>query len=246
MTPGAGTCHHEGVSEASIHDKVEAKAIASVSAQRHRASLFQIYVLMASAAFIALAVAAHFVPYFPIDLTITREVQSYHGAVYDAVMRALSWVGFTPQAYLLGAALLVVMFLAGLRWEAVGGVFAGLVSAIGTAIKLLVYRPRPSADLVHVFRQLPDTGFPSGHVLSAVAFGGFLGFLAFTLLKPSRWRTALLIVIAFGIALMGPSRIYMGQHWFSDTMGAYVLGSLWLALSIKLYRRLRHRNARPD
>src|SRR6266850_4220170 len=226
-----------------LHDALEGKAIASVPAQRRRASLFQIYALMASAAFIALAVAAHFVPYFPIDLTITREVQSYHGAVYDAVMRAPSWLGFTPQAQLLGAALLVVMFLAGLRWEAVGGAFAGLVSFIGAAIKLLVYRPRPSADLVHVFRQLPDSGFPSGHVLSAVAFGGYMGFLAYTLLKPSWSRTAILILIALGVVLMGPSRIYMGQHWFSDTMGAYVLGSLWLALSIKLYRRLRHKNA---
>src|SRR5882762_2662050 len=207
-----------------LHDAVEAKAIASVPAQRAKARLFQLYVVFASAAFISLAVAAHFIPYFPIDLTITREVQSYHGAAYDAVMRALS----------------------GLRWEAVGGAFAGLVSVIGAAIKLLVYRPRPSADLVYVFRQLPDTGFPSGHVLSAVAFGGYMGFLAYTLLKPSWQRTVILILIALGVVLMGPSRIYMGQHWFSDTMGAYVLGSLWLALSIKLYRRLRHKNARPD
>jgi undecaprenyl-diphosphatase len=35
---------------------------------------------------------------------------------------------------------------------------------------------------------------------------------------------------------MGPSRIYLGQHWFSDVMGAYVLGSLWLLLSIRVYR----------
>ncbi len=229
-----------------LHDAVEAKAIASVPAQRAKARLFQLYVVFASAAFISLAVAAHFIPYFPIDLTITREVQSYHGAAYDAVMRALSWLGFTPQAQLLGAAVLVVLFLTGLRWEAVGGAFAGLVSVIGAAIKLLVYRPRPSADLVYVFRQLPDTGFPSGHVLSAVAFGGYMGFLAYTLLKPSWPRTVILILIALGVVLMGPSRIYMGQHWFSDTMGAYVLGSLWLALSIKLYRRLRHKNARPD
>jgi len=228
-----------------LHHAVEAKAIAPVPAQRAKARVFQIYVIFASAAFIALAIAAHFVPYFPIDLTITREVQSYHGAIYDSVMRALSWLGFAPQSYLLGAALLVIMFLGGLRWEAVGGAFAGLISMIGAAIKLLVYRPRPSADLVHVFRQLPDTGFPSGHVLSAMAFGGYLGFLAYTLLKPSWPRSVLLILIAAGVVLMGPSRIYMGQHWFSDTMGAYVLGSLWLALSIKLYRRLKHTHARP-
>jgi len=68
-------------------------------------------------------------------------------------------------------------------------------------------------------------------------FGGFVGFLAYTLLKRSWVRTALLTVIGIGIALMGPSRIYLGHHWFSDVLGAYVLGSLWLALSIKFYRR---------
>jgi membrane-associated phospholipid phosphatase len=186
-------------------------------------------------------VVAHFVPYFRIDLAITRAIQSYHGVLFDRVMRAESWIGFTPQSYMFGIVILIALFLSGLRREAVAAGFAGLVSSVGASIKLLVYRPRPSADLVHVFRQLTDTGFPSGHVLTAVAFGGFLGFLAYTLLKRSWERTAILIALGFGILLMGPSRIYMGQHWFSDTMGAYVLGSLWLALSIKLYRRIKHR-----
>jgi membrane-associated phospholipid phosphatase len=220
-----------------LHRKLDAAAIAPQPARRYRAALFQVYVLIASAAFIALAVVAHFVPYFRIDLTITRALQSYHGAAFDAVMRGVSWAGFEPQNLVLAGAVLLVLFAAGLRWEAVAALFATSASVAGAAVKLLVYRPRPSADLVRVFSELPSTGFPSGHVLTVTAFGGFLGFLAYTLLKRSWGRTALLTAIAFGIALMGPSRIYLGQHWFSDVMGAYVLGSLWLALSIKLYRR---------
>jgi undecaprenyl-diphosphatase len=229
-----------------LHDVVEAKVIAPVPAQRERALLVQLYVLVASASFVALAVAAHFEPYFKIDLTITRAIQSYHGALFDQVMRAVSWVGFMPQSLAVGAIFILALLLAGLKWETLAAIFAGAASAVGAAIKLIVLRPRPSADLVHVFRALPDSGFPSGHVLTAAAFGGFLGFLAYTLLKRSWERTALLIAIAFGIALMGPSRIYMGQHWFSDTMGAYVLGSLWLALSIKLYRRMKHPSHVPQ
>jgi undecaprenyl-diphosphatase len=45
-----------------------------------------------------------------------------------------------------------------------------------------------------------------------------------------------LVPFAVLISLMGLSRIYQGEHWFSDVMGAYLLGSLWLALTIKLYR----------
>ena len=90
--------------------------------------------------------------------------------------------------------------------------------------------------VVRVFKQLQSSGFPSGHVLTTTAFCGFLAFLAFTLLKPSAGRTGLIVVLALLIALMGPSRIFLGQHWFSDVMGAYLFGSLWLALTTHFYR----------
>jgi undecaprenyl-diphosphatase len=148
----------------------------------------------------------------------------------------ISWLGFMPQVDMLAALAIALLVLAGLRWEAVVALFAACAVGVGTLVKLVVYRPRPSADLVHVFSQLPSSGFPSGHVLAFTAFGGFLAFLFYTLLKPSWGRTTLLAAFAMLILLMGLSRIYQGQHWFSDVMGAYLLGSMWLALSIWLYR----------
>jgi len=70
----------------------------------------------------------------------------------------------------------------------------------------------------------------------STVFIGFLAFLAYTILKSS-WARGLLVT-AFGtlILLMGMSRIYLGQHWFSDVVGAYLLGGLWLALTIRFYR----------
>jgi hypothetical protein len=38
------------------------------------------------------------------------------------------------------------------------------------------------------------------------------------------------------IILIGISRIYLGQHWASDVLGAYLLGSLTLVAIIQLYR----------
>jgi membrane-associated phospholipid phosphatase len=38
------------------------------------------------------------------------------------------------------------------------------------------------------------------------------------------------------VLLIGPSRIYVGQHWASDVLGAYLLGTVWLSLSIRIYR----------
>ena len=237
-----GYAYSHGVPKAVVkleggpRQKLGAAVIATRPTRRYRAAAFQVYVLGASAVFIALAVIAHFVAYFPIDLSITHAVQSYHGAFFDRLMYWVSWLGFWPQVIVLGAVTIVLMFLAGLRWEAAVGVFAGCGVGVGTLVKLVVFRPRPTADLVHVFSQLPSSGFPSGHVLEFTAFCGFLAFLVYTLLKPSWGRTMLLVVFALFIVLMGLSRIYQGQHWFSDVMGAYLLGSLWLALSVRIYR----------
>ena len=211
-------------------------AIAPPPARRYRAAVFQTYVLGASAIFIVLAVLAHGIAYFPIDLTITRALQSYHHAAFAGLMFGLSWLGFLPQVALLGMAVVSTLFAVGLRWEATALAFAGCGAGIGMLVKLIVYRPRPSADLVNVLNQLSSPSFPSGHVVAFTTFCGFLLFLAYTLLRPTWSRRILLVGLGLMIGLMGPSRIYLGQHWFSDVLGAYVLGSLWLALTIKFYR----------
>jgi membrane-associated phospholipid phosphatase len=221
--------------------KLDAAIIAARPARRHRGAAFQGYVLIASVVFVGLAVAARNIPYFSIDLTITRAVQSYHGVVFDRLMFGMSWLGFYPQALILRVLLVVLLFFAGLRWEAVGTLFAAGAAGVSTLVKLLVDRPRPSLDLVNVIREISTSGFPSGHVLTFTALCGFLAFLAYTLLKPSWGRTALLVAVFLLVILMGLSRIYQGHHWFSDVMGGYLLGSLWLALTIMLYRWGKHR-----
>jgi len=213
-----------------------AKVIAPPHVRHRRAGVFEAYVLLASVGFVVTGILAHTIGYFPVDLTFTRSIQTITSPAFGHLMRGVSWFGFIPQVDILGGTCLVGLFLAGLRWEAVSGLFAGLGVLLGSLIKLIVARPRPSLDLVHVASRIDSSGFPSGHVLMVTAFYGFLTFLGYTLLKESWQRTGLLVLFSFLIVLMGLSRIYLGHHWFSDVMGAYVLGSLWLALTIRVYR----------
>ncbi len=37
------------------------------------------------------------------------------------------------------------------------------------------------------------------------------------------------------IALIGLARVYSGEHWFSDVVGGYLFGSIWLVLTIRFY-----------
>lgn len=180
--------------------------------------------------------AAHFIPYFPLDLTITRALQAHHDPMTERLMRGLSWIGFEPQVEVLGISVVILLFLSGLRWEAMAALFAGAGPLLANGIKLLVARPRPSSALVHVVSRLDTLGFPSGHVVAVTAFGGYLAFLAYTLLARSWLRTVILVLLGAIIVLMGPSRVMLGHHWFSDVLGAYLFGTFWLALTVRFYR----------
>lgn len=137
--------------------------------------------------------------------------------------------------------ILFLVFALGLRYEAVIGALALISSDIfETLVKILVNRPRPSPDLVRVFTTIHQPSFPSGHVLTYSVLFGYLFFLAYSLLTRSTLRTTLLIVFGSLIILIGPSRVYLGEHWSSDVLGGYLLGSIWLILTIWVYRRFKN------
>src|SRR5512140_2194421 len=90
--------------------KLDAAVIAPRPTRRYRAAAFQIYVLGASAVFVTLAVIAHTVAYFPIDLRITQALQAHHGMAFAQLMYGISWLGFMPQVDVLAALVIVSMF----------------------------------------------------------------------------------------------------------------------------------------
>ncbi len=214
----------------------DAHAIVSHPQRHYRTRLFLGYTGIAVVAFVVLAFLAKTTAYFTFDVTITHAVQRYNAIWFSALMFALTWLGFAPQGLIVAAGVIIFLYATGLKWEAVVCLLSVILSsALGLGIKALIDRPRPSADLVHVLSQLHDYSFPSGHVLFFTTFFGFLLFLAFMLLKVSWWRTVLMLILFFLVALIGLSRIYEGQHWASDVLAAYLLGTVWLGLSIMFY-----------
>jgi membrane-associated phospholipid phosphatase len=211
--------------------------IAPKPTRRWRARVFQAYLVVATAAFAVLVVLASQFSYFAIDLRVTRAVQTIHAAWFASLMWWVSLAGYAPQMFILVGLIAVVMFVIGLRWEAVVVLIAAAGSSgLGQLIKIVVHRPRPGANLVNVIQQLNSFSFPSGHVLTYTAFFGFLFFLVYTLLKPLITRTVLLGILGGLVSLIGLSRIYEGDHWASDVVGAYLLASLWLVACVYIYQ----------
>ena len=211
--------------------------VTSTPARRYRTYLFMIGLIAVVGAFTTLTILVKTTPSFPIDLAITRAIQSITWPPFAALMDLISWPGFPPQSFILSLLIIVILYAFGFHWEAVATLFDGFFTAlVNFIVKDYIRRPRPGIDLVHVFKVLNSYSFPSGHVMYYVGFFGFLWFLAYTLLKRSWLRTLILIVLGLLIVLVGVSRVYLGQHWPSDVLGAYLLGTLCLVIAILFYR----------
>src|SRR5437016_11012270 len=123
------------------------------------------------ALFAALAWWVHYHPVLPIDVAITREFQENQSPWLKFTMIAVSYIGEVPLLSI-GIVLLTaaILWLVRLRLEAVMLVASCATSSLMNGlIKLIVARPRPSANLVEIIQTASGQSFPSGHVMQYVA-----------------------------------------------------------------------------
>lgn len=182
---------------------------------------------------------AKIVPYFTFDLVITKIIQQIDFPGFFILMEFISEMGnfFWGSILIMAFSILAIAF--GKYKDAVmiftSGVGAGILS---TFLKEVVDRPRPDPSLI---TQIGDyakfDSFPSGHVLHFIGLYGFLIILSFVYLKSWIIKIIILVVLITLIILAGLSRIYLGAHWFSDTLGAYLIGAVWLFFMEWVYRK---------
>jgi len=209
-----------------------------------RARILVLIYILEFVLFTLLAVYVHFNPVLPVDVAITREFQENQAPFIKWTMIAISYFG--NQAIIFSALIgltALVFWLLRLRLEALFIIGLSAVSSVlNVLLKLLVSRPRPSAQFVEIIQHATGQSFPSGHVMSYVAFWGLLFSLGLILFNRKRWwNYILLIVPALFVVMVGPSRIYLGDHWASDVLGGYLFGGLLLGIALWLYLRLKER-----
>ena len=189
-------------------------------------------------AFVVLALFAYFFDHFEWDVAATRALQ---GLPVPGLRSLMSYGSYFTNPPKLTVVAVLALLACNRRSEAVGLAWSGGGSwLVSRLLKDVIARPRPSPDLVSVFHQWDDNSFPSGHVVFYTCYFGFLFFVACeSLPRGSFVRRLMLMVTALPVALVGLSRVYFGEHWPSDIPGSYLLGGLWLALSLKIYHRLK-------
>jgi undecaprenyl-diphosphatase len=176
-----------------------------------------------------------------IDLAVTLKLQRRNHPILQAVMRAASWPGFPPQSRIIPAVIALGLLAARLPLEAAFAVGAWGTALVASAVKVVMKRPRPVAgvDLRVVTAPLGGSSFPSGHTITYVGVYGYLAYIVHTLLRPADWRRAIVASLVALVALVGPSRVHQGHHWFTDVTASYLLGVAYLIGLTGLYRRIK-------
>ena len=149
---------------------------------------------------------------------------------FDPIM-----AGFTLAAGRLGMPLIALAFAGLLSWRAKSWrpaillVITGVGSLIFTSVsKTVAGRARPpAADMLPPIETSPS--FPSGHTLNSTAVMLVVAYCAWVLINH---RAAQVIATAGCVLfpiIVAFSRVYLGQHWFTDVMAAFALGAAWAA-----------------
>lgn len=141
-------------------------------------------------------------------------------------------LGDTRVAFPLCIVVVVLLELWSHRRDAV--FFAATVgggAAVNALVKLIFERPRPDAALALV-SQPGSYSFPSGHSLYSMLIAFSLAFALARGARTYRMRMGAYGVAAFFTLLTALSRVYLGVHWMSDTVAAWLLGGAWLTACI--------------
>lgn len=78
--------------------------------------------------------------------------------------------------------------------------------------------------------------FPSGHTLNATVVVGVLAYLLMLRLASRAARIAVGVGAAAFALAMGLSRVFLGHHWLSDVVAAWLFGLGWLTVVVTAHR----------
>lgn len=169
--------------------------------------------------------------------------QRLHAAATPAglvVSRLLSDIGSFPSMLGLTIVLTVGLLLARRRLFATVWVIALLGGGVlDFGLKEIVRRPRPV--FAHPFALVPSWSFPSGHAMGSLIAFSMITYFLFDRVRSAAGRTAIVAVATLLILGIGGSRLYLGVHYFSDVIGGYAAGIVWVATCISGAAMVRRR-----
>lgn len=114
-------------------------------------------------------------------------------------------------------------------------IIINLISAFlsNQIIKLIIRRPRPSSIFL---TNATGYSYPSGHTMVSFAFYTYLLYLLCKHTRNKSLKIFLIITISILIILIAFSRVYLGVHYLSDTIGGLLFGITYILTFINIIK----------
>lgn len=118
--------------------------------------------------------------------------------------------------------------------------------ALNTVIKAIIGRERPDIHRLATFANEAGKSFPSGHSIFATIIFGSIFFICLGKLKNRSSKILLGILCIILIALIMFSRIFVGVHYPSDTIGGFLEGISILLLTYPTYIKYQEKSKKTN
>ena len=146
----------------------------------------------------------------------------------DLICRSVDCLGGRWMIIGTVAALSAVLWVRRRRTEALACLLIIPLEMMTLGIREVIGRGRPLLLSQEWTTVAPSAGFPSGTTLHAVLFFGFIVYLIHVYMRPGKLRFALQALLVLAIAVISYSRVYVGAHWPTDILGAWLYGGVFL------------------
>jgi len=163
-----------------------------------------------------------------IDESIYNLISNFQGMSMSIFMNFMSYLGSATVLITLTVAILLIA--KNKKNASKIAINLILVFLLNRLLKAIFRRERPS-----VLRLAEETGysFPSGHAMVSIGYYGYIIYLIYKYVKNKKARNIIISLLALLILLIGISRIYLGVHYVTDIIGAYIIGLVYLYIFIK-------------
>lgn len=176
------------------------------------------------------------------DVLVSQEIQEDQSIILDTIMKAFSWLGTVYVAGIIIGVFSLIFFVFKYIREGLFILSSILSGGVSYVLKMIIDRPRPTMDFVRIVEETHYQSFPSGHVLFYTVFFGSLTVIALTSKIMKIYLKVLVAAACVAMIVLGAiSRIYLGAHWFTDVIGGFVVGVLFLMITGSIYIRSKNK-----